>query len=83
MIFPLSAGEQLGDIVVTESPAQSHGTRFCAIGPRGRRIQDRIKSDPQGGVDHLLERLAEFFAPRLALAATSGSSVNVVLMMAL
>ena len=59
MIFPFGACEQLGDVVVTESPAQSHRPRFGAVRPGRRRIQDRIEADPQGGIDNLLERLAK------------------------
>jgi len=65
MILTFRAGEQFGDIVAAESPAQSHRPRIRAIGPGGRGIQDRIEPDPQGGVDHFLERLAELFGAPL------------------
>lgn len=59
MILALGPGEQLTDVVVAETPAQ---TERPALGPirfgwRGR--QDVVQSDPQCGVDDLLKRFAE------------------------
>lgn len=57
MIFSFCCGDQLGDVVITESAAQPKRARlrpvsFC----RGRR-QDFIESDSKGGVDDFFKRL--------------------------
>ena len=67
MVFSFGAGQQLRDIVVAESLAQSHGPRNCAIGLGWRRIQDRIQSEPQGFVDDFFNRLIELFGAPLHL----------------
>lgn len=60
MVLTLGTGQQFGDIVVIESLPETHGPGLGDVGPGGGWRQHLVQTDAQGGVDDLLERLAEF-----------------------
>ena len=72
MLFSLGAGQELGNIIVAESRAQSEWARVRTIRLGLRRLQDLIQPDPQRGVNDLLERLAEFGCALLRLSRDVG-----------
>ncbi len=82
MVFSFGGGDQLRDIVVAEAPAETHRARLGSIGFRHGRRKDFIEPHAESRVDDLFEGLMQSGGPFFALAAMSGSSVNVVLMRA-
>lgn len=64
MALPLGVGDQLGDVIIAQAPAQPHWPRLGAIGLGGRRGEDFIQSDAQSGVDHFLEGLVQTGRPQ-------------------
>jgi hypothetical protein len=60
VVFSLSAGEQLADIVVIQSRTPAQRTSLGAVTSRGWQFQDLIKPGTQRRIDHIPERLAKF-----------------------
>src|SRR5436190_16896850 len=60
MVFSLGSGDQFGNIVVAEPPAQSERARFGAVRFRGGGRKNFIQPHAQSSVDHFLEWFAQF-----------------------
>ena len=57
VVFSLGAGEEFGDVIITEPSAQTQRAGFRAIAPRRRRVQDFLQPKTQGSIDDFLEGL--------------------------
>ena len=60
MVVSLGRGDQLGDIVVAEAPAEAHGARLGSIGLRRGRSENLVQTNAQRRIDHFFERFAQF-----------------------
>lgn len=79
MVLSLGGRNQIGDVVVAETLSQAQWARLGSVGLRRGRSENLLQANAQCGVDHLFEGLVKPGRALLALAAISGSSVNVVL----
>lgn len=86
MVFSLGGGDQFGNVVVAETTAQSHRSWLRAIRFRGGGRKNLIQAHTQRGVDHFLERFAQFggaslcFGRNVGIKRQSGSHTGIMML---